>query len=90
MVGRDSTDWLPTSFRTHTLGDIAISGSDLVGQEVTVAGHAEISRGRGGVCFLIKQNNANFWPANRLFIDPGSITICGTSGPVYMCIYTLV
>ncbi|MEC7436602.1 MAG: OB-fold nucleic acid binding domain-containing protein, partial [Candidatus Thermoplasmatota archaeon] len=52
MVGRDSTDWLPTAFRTHTLGDIAISGSNLVGQEVTVAGHAEISRGRGGVCFL--------------------------------------
>ena len=46
MVGRDSTDWLPTAFRTHTLGDIGKSGSELVGQEVTVAGHAEISRGR--------------------------------------------
>ena len=52
MVGRDSTDWLPTAFRTHTLGDIVNSGADLIGQEVTVAGHAEISRGRGGVCFL--------------------------------------
>lgn len=52
MVGRDSTDWLPTAFRTHTLGNIVDSGADLIGQEVTVAGHAEISRGRGGVCFL--------------------------------------
>ncbi len=52
MVGRDSTDWLPTAFRTHTLGNIVNSGADLIGQEVTVAGHAEISRGRGGVCFF--------------------------------------
>ena len=30
--------WHPTTYRTHTLGDIQRKGADLVGQEVTVAG----------------------------------------------------
>ena len=43
--------WHPTTYRTHTLGDIQRKGADLVGQEVTVAGFLHASRGKGAICF---------------------------------------
>jgi aspartyl-tRNA synthetase len=50
---RDSTDWLPTSYRTHTIGQIVSGGADLVGEEVSVAGYAETVRGRGAIAFIM-------------------------------------
>ena len=49
---RDSTDWLPTTYRSHTIGQIIAGGEDMVGEEVTIAGFAESVRGRGGICFV--------------------------------------
>ena len=43
--------WHPTTYRTHTLGDIQRKGAELVGQEVTVAGFLHASRGKGAICF---------------------------------------
>ena len=43
--------WHPTTYRTHTLGDIQRKGAVLVGQEVTVAGFLHASRGKGAICF---------------------------------------
>ena len=53
MTGRDGSGWHPTAYRTHTLGEVARSGADLVGSNVTIAGHAEAVRGRGAICFLM-------------------------------------
>jgi len=53
MTGRDGSDWQPTHYRTHTLGEIRDGGADLIGTEVTVAGYAESVRGRGAICFLM-------------------------------------
>lgn len=50
---RDSSAWKPTSYRTHTLGQVVDNGADLVGKEVSVAGYAETVRGRGAICFLM-------------------------------------
>ncbi|MDP7387395.1 MAG: aspartate--tRNA(Asn) ligase [Candidatus Thalassarchaeaceae archaeon] len=49
---RDSTNWLPTTYRSHTIGQIIAVGDDMVGEEVTIAGFAESVRGRGGICFV--------------------------------------
>ena len=46
------TTWVPTSYRTHTLGQIQALGADLVDQEVTVAGFMEANRGKGAICFV--------------------------------------
>ena len=46
------TTWVPTSYRTHTLGQIQDLGADLIGQEVTVAGFMEANRGKGAICFV--------------------------------------
>jgi len=50
---RDSSEWRPTAYRSHTIGEVASNGADMIGSEVTVAGYAETVRGRGGVCFLM-------------------------------------
>ena len=50
---RDSSQWTPTSYRTHTIGQIVSEGESLVGKEVSVAGYAETIRGRGAICFLM-------------------------------------
>ena len=46
-----TTQWHPTSYRTHTLGQIQTEGDSLVGKEVTVAGFLHASRGKGAICF---------------------------------------
>ena len=50
---RDSSGWKPTSYRTHTIGQVTRDGEKLVGTKVTVAGYAETVRGRGAICFLM-------------------------------------
>ncbi|MBK70133.1 MAG: aspartate--tRNA(Asn) ligase [Euryarchaeota archaeon] len=50
---RDSTSWEPTSYRTHTIGQVSRNGASMVGSEVTIAGYAETVRGRGAICFLM-------------------------------------
>ena len=50
---RDSSEWRPTAYRSHTIGEVASNGAGMIGSEVTVAGYAETVRGRGGVCFLM-------------------------------------
>ena len=50
---RDSTNWEPTAYRTHTIGQVVKAGESLVGSEVTIAGYAETVRGRGAICFLM-------------------------------------
>ena len=55
---RDSSEWRPTAYRSHTIGEVASNGADMIGSEVTVAGYAETVRGRGGVCFLMLRDGA--------------------------------
>tara|TARA_B100000927_G_scaffold278478_1_gene261193 strand:+ start:21470 stop:22918 length:1449 start_codon:yes stop_codon:yes gene_type:complete len=50
---RDSAEWKPTSYRSHTIGQVVGSGDLLVGTEVTLCGYAETVRGRGAICFLM-------------------------------------
>ncbi len=50
---RDSSQWEPTAYRTHTIGQIVSEGATLVGEEVSIAGYAETIRGRGAICFLM-------------------------------------
>ena len=50
---RDSSEWKPTSYRTHTIGQIVSNGSTLLDTEVSIAGYAETIRGRGANCFLM-------------------------------------
>ena len=50
---RDSTEWKPTSYRSHTIGQVVRFGKSLVGTEVTISGYAETVRGRGAICFLM-------------------------------------
>ena len=50
---RDSTEWKPTSYRSHTIGQVVKFGKSLVGTEVTISGYAETVRGRGAICFLM-------------------------------------
>ena len=50
---RDSSEWKPTSYRTHTIGQIVSNGSTLLDTEVSIAGYAETIRGRGAICFLM-------------------------------------
>ena len=44
--------WVPTAYRTHTLGEIQRIGAELIGQEVTVSGFMEANRGKGAICFV--------------------------------------
>ena len=46
------TVWHPTSFRTHTLGQIQSDGESIVGSEVTICGFMEANRGKGKICFM--------------------------------------
>ena len=46
------TTWVPTAFRTHTLGELQANGADLVGTEVIVCGFMEANRGKGAICFV--------------------------------------
>jgi aspartyl-tRNA synthetase len=50
---RDSADWHPTAFRTHTIGQIVSGGAGLIGTEVSIAGYAETVRGRGAIAFVM-------------------------------------
>jgi nondiscriminating aspartyl-tRNA synthetase len=50
---RDSSDWKPTTYRTHTIGQVVSNGAKIIGKEVTIAGYAETVRGRGAICFLM-------------------------------------
>jgi len=50
---RNSSNWEPTAYRTHTIGQIVGLGEGLVGKQVTIAGYAETVRGRGAICFLM-------------------------------------
>ena len=52
---RDSKEWKPTSYRSHTIGQVIELGNSLVGTEVTICGYAETVRGRGAICFLMLQ-----------------------------------
>ncbi|NCG01579.1 MAG: aspartate--tRNA(Asn) ligase [Euryarchaeota archaeon] len=44
--------WVPTAYRTHTLGESQRIGAELIGQEVTVSGFMEANRGKGAICFV--------------------------------------
>ena len=44
--------YVPTAYRTHTLGEIQSKGSELVDSEVTIAGFMEANRGKGAICFV--------------------------------------
>jgi aspartyl-tRNA synthetase len=57
---RDSSNWKPTSYRTHTIGQVVENGGDLVGSEVTIAGYAETVRGRGAICFLMLRDGTGW------------------------------
>ncbi|MGB0951418.1 MAG: OB-fold nucleic acid binding domain-containing protein, partial [Poseidonia sp.] len=46
------TTWVPTAYRTHTLGELQANGADLVNTEVTVIGFMEANRGKGAICFV--------------------------------------
>ena len=50
---RDSSEWHPTAFRSHTIGQIVANGDDMIGQQVSIAGYAETVRGRGAIAFLM-------------------------------------
>jgi len=44
--------YVPTAYRTHTLGEIQSKGAELVDSEVTIAGFMEANRGKGAICFV--------------------------------------
>ena len=46
------SNYVPTHYRTHTLGEIQANGADLINSEVTVAGFMEANRGKGAICFV--------------------------------------
>ena len=46
------TTWVPTAFRTHTLGELQTKGADLIDNEVTVIGFIEANSGKGAICFV--------------------------------------
>ena len=46
------TTWVPTAYRTHTLGELQANGGELIGSEVTVIGFMEANRGKGAICFV--------------------------------------
>ena len=46
------TTWVPTAYRTHTLGELQANGADLVDTEVNVIGFMEANRGKGAICFV--------------------------------------
>ena len=50
---RDSSGWMPTAYRSHTIGEVASGGAEMIGEEVTISGYAETGRGRGAICFLM-------------------------------------
>ena len=49
---RTMTTWVPTAYRTHTLGELQANGAELVDTEVTVIGFMEANRGKGAICFV--------------------------------------
>ena len=53
-MGQDKgASWMPTSYRSHTLGDIQLNGSSMIGESVKICGFAETIRGKGAICFLM-------------------------------------
>ena len=57
---RDSSDWHPTAFRTHTIGQVVSNGEDMIGKQVSVAGYAETVRGRGAIAFLMLRDGTGY------------------------------
>jgi len=57
---RDSSDWHPTAFRTHTIGQVVSNGADMIGELVSVAGYAETVRGRGAIAFLMLRDGTGY------------------------------
>ena len=57
---RDSSDWHPTGFRTHTIGQVVSNGADMIGEQVSVAGYAETVRGRGAIAFLMLRDGTGY------------------------------
>ena len=57
---RDSSDWHPTAFRTHTIGQVVSNGADMIGEQVSVAGYAETVRGRGAIAFLMLRDGTGY------------------------------
>ena len=46
------SNYVPTHYRTHTLGEIQTNGAKLIDSEVVVAGFMEANRGKGAICFV--------------------------------------
>ena len=75
------TVWHPTSFRTHTLGQIQSDGASLVGNEVTVCGYMEANRGKGKICIgnnvligpnvVLRSSNHSFESIDKPVIEQG-------------------
>jgi len=47
-----AVEYHPTAYRTHTLGQIQESGSELLTTEVKICGFMEAVRGKGKICFM--------------------------------------
>ena len=67
---RDSADWHPTAFRTHTIGQVVNGGADLIGAEVSIAGYAETVRGRGAIAFVMLRDGTGYIQA---FLKKGNM-----------------
>lgn len=71
------SNYVPTHYRTHTLGEIQSNGAELVGKEVTVAGFMEANRGKGAICFVDLRDGTGktqiFLKADNL--DPESLDL---------------
>ena len=65
----DMTTWVPTAYRTHTLGELQAQGADLVGKDVTVIGFAEAIRGTR-VCFIDLRDGTG---KTQIFIKPDNV-----------------
>ena len=65
------TNWHPTSFRTHTLGQIQSDGANLVGNEVTVCGYMEANRGKGKICFMDLRDGTG---KTQVFLKEGGVS----------------
>ena len=65
------TNWHPTSFRTHTLGQIQSDGANLVGNEVTVCGYMEANRGKGKICFMDLRDGTG---RTQVFLKEGGVS----------------
>ena len=63
------TTWVPTAYRTHTLGELQANGADLIDKDVTVIGFAEAIRGTR-VCFIDLRDGTG---KTQIFIKPDNV-----------------